>query len=79
MAVAWDMAHRLLLILIKGGAAEVVPMKARYRLTVAVRQKPKRSKKSAKAPSLAIIARRYMEVRRLREQLSEAESRTGAR
>jgi hypothetical protein len=78
------MAYRLLQFslraaLIKGGAAEVVPMKSVYRVTTAIHQKPKRQKKAEKPSSLAAIARRYMEVRRLREQISAAEARLGAR
>jgi len=50
-------------------------MKTNYRFTVSNRQKSKKQKKVAKSRSSASIAERYMELRRLRERLSEAESR----
>jgi hypothetical protein len=54
-------------------------MKTTYRFAVIDRQKSKKQKKTAKTISSASIAERYMELRRLRERLSEAESRLYAR
>jgi len=55
-------------------------MKTIYRSSITDRQKSKKPKKAAaKTHSSASIAERYMELRRLRERLSEAESRLYAR
>lgn len=54
-------------------------MKSSYRFTISGRQKSKIKKKATKALSGASIARRYMELRRLRQQVSEAQSRLSAR
>jgi hypothetical protein len=53
-------------------------MKSGYHFLVAPSQKPKRKKKPVELPSLAAIARRRMEVQRLREQISQAELGLGA-
>lgn len=50
-------------------------MKTTSRLNVTGRQKPKKQKKVAKIYSTASIAERYMELQRLRERISEVESR----
>jgi hypothetical protein len=50
-------------------------MKSSYRFTITNREKSKKPKKAAKnPPAAASIAQRYMELRRLRERISEAES-----
>jgi hypothetical protein len=49
-------------------------MKSSYRFTITNREKSKKPKKAAKNPPAASIAQRYMELRRLRERISEAES-----
>lgn len=54
-------------------------MKIVYRVPVAGSAKSKKAKKTAKSRSAASIAERYMEVRRLRERISEVESRLDAR
>lgn len=59
--------------------AGVPPMKIVYRVPVAGSAKSKKAKKTAKSRSAASIAERYMEVRRLRERISEVESRLDAR
>jgi hypothetical protein len=50
-----------------------------YRVAITTRGKSKKQKKIAKTSSSASIAQRYMELRRLRERISEAESRLYAR
>ena len=50
-------------------------MKTMYRVVVTTRNKSKKKNKAAKGHSQASIAQRYMEVRRLRERISEAEAR----
>jgi hypothetical protein len=50
-------------------------MKTTNRSNLTGQQKPKKPKKLAKADSSASIAERYLELRRLRERISEAESR----
>ncbi len=50
-------------------------MKTTVRSKVAGRQKSKKPKKVAKSYSAASIAERYLELRRLRQHISEAESR----
>ncbi|SHM85102.1 hypothetical protein [Bradyrhizobium lablabi] len=50
-------------------------MKTTVRSNVGVRQKSKKPKKVTKPSSSASIAQRYLELRRLRERISEAESR----
>ena len=54
-------------------------MTTAYRAAITSREKPKKPKKVAKSRSSASIAQRYMELRRLRERISEAESRLSAR
>jgi hypothetical protein len=54
-------------------------MKSNYRVTITGRERPKKQKKTSKHVALASIARRYMELRRLRERISEAESWRNAR
>jgi hypothetical protein len=54
-------------------------MKTTYQSNVIRRQKSKKQKRATKTPSSASIAERYMELRRLRESISEAESRLYAR
>jgi hypothetical protein len=54
-------------------------MKSSYRFTITNREKSKKPKKAAKNPSPASIAQRYMELRRLRERIFEAESWRSAR
>ncbi|SDJ64882.1 hypothetical protein SAMN05444171_1122 [Bradyrhizobium lablabi] len=54
-------------------------MKTKYRSNVTSRQKSKGQKKVVKSYSLPSIAERYLELRRLRERISEAESRLYAR
>jgi hypothetical protein len=54
-------------------------MRTTYRVAVTGRQKSKKQKKAAKSHSLSSIAQRYMELRRLRERIAEAESRLYAR
>jgi hypothetical protein len=54
-------------------------MRTIYRVAVTGREKSKKQKKTAKSQSLSSIAQRYMELRRLRERISEAESRLYAR
>jgi hypothetical protein len=49
-------------------------MKARSRTTVDVLPKSKKSKKALKKLPAVSIAERYLELRRLRERLSEAEA-----
>jgi hypothetical protein len=51
-------------------------MKASYQYTIPGRQKPKKPKRKAVARSLTAesIAQRYMELQRLRQRISEAES-----
>ena len=49
-------------------------MKSSCRVAVASRRKSKKQKKTIKSLSATNIAQRYMELRRLREQLAEAES-----
>jgi hypothetical protein len=52
-----------------------VPMKAHSRTTVDVLPKSKKPKKKAlKKPTAVSITERYLELRRLRERLSEAEA-----
>ena len=48
-------------------------MKTTYQPSVVRRQKSKKQKRATKTPSSASIAQRYVEVRRLRERISEAE------
>jgi len=50
-----------------------------YRFTITSRAKSKKAKKTSKRLSMASIAQRYMELRRLRERISEAESWQNAR
>lgn len=54
-------------------------MKTMNRSNLTSQQKPKKSKKLAKAHSLDSIAARYLELRRLRERISQAESRLHVR
>jgi outer membrane protein TolC len=54
-------------------------MRTNYRVAVTSREKSKKQKKAAKSQSLASIAQRYIELRRLRDRISEAESRLYAR
>lgn len=54
-------------------------MKTIYRSAATGREKSKKQKKAAKSRSAVSIAQRYMELRRLRERISEAESRLYAR
>ena len=52
-------------------------MKARSRTTTDILPKPKQAKKPKqilKKPAVASIAEQYLELRRLRERLSEAEA-----
>ena len=49
-------------------------MKTGYRYTIADGAKSKKKKRVAKNLSSASIAQRYMELRRLRERISEAEA-----
>jgi len=53
-------------------------MKAMYRVVVTNRTKSKKKNKTSKDHTPASIAQRYMEIRRLRERISEAESRAYA-
>ena len=55
----------------------VVAVKTSYRFTF--RRKRKRLKKAAKGPAFPSLSQRYFELRRLRQQVSEAESRVDAR
>jgi hypothetical protein len=71
------MARRLLKIF--QGQDRGVIMRTIYRVAVTGREKSKKQKKAAKSQSLSSIAQRYMELRRLRERISEAESRLYAR
>ena len=50
-------------------------MKTMYRSNLTGRSKPKKPKKLVKTYSAASIAERYLELRLLRERISEAESR----
>ena len=54
-------------------------MKTEFKSSITARQKFKKQKKVPKSLSSANIAQRYMELRRLRERVSEAESRLHAR
>jgi hypothetical protein len=54
-------------------------MKTNFRLSITSHQKSKKQKKVPKNHSSTNIAQRYMELRRLRERVSEAESRLYAR
>lgn len=52
-------------------------MKAQRRTTTGILPKPKRAKKPkrvSKKPAVVCIAEQYLELRRLRERLSEAEA-----
>ena len=49
-------------------------MKAHTRTTVNVLPKPRKPKKAARKQPVETIAERYLELRRLRERLSEAEA-----
>ncbi len=49
-------------------------MKARSRITVDVLPKSKKPKKALKKLAVVSITERYLELRRLRERLSEAEA-----
>ena len=49
------------------------------RAAITSREKSKKPKKAAKSRSSATIAQRYMELRRLRERISKAESRLPVR
>jgi hypothetical protein len=49
-------------------------MKAHTRTTTDVLPKPKRPKKTSNKQPIETIAERYLELRRLRERLSEAEA-----
>ncbi|WP_213773856.1 hypothetical protein [Bradyrhizobium sp. dw_78] len=53
-------------------------MKVNYR-AAALRQKPKKQKKTRKKFAAASIAQQYVELQRLRAQLSEAETWRNAR
>ena len=53
-------------------------MKKMLRVIVTSRTKSKKKRNAEKSDSSTSIAQRYMEVRRLRERISEAESRTYA-
>ena len=61
------------------GVAGVIPMKTICRSNVTSHRKSKKQKKAAKTHSSTSIAERYMELRRLRERISEVESRLYAR
>ena len=50
-------------------------MKTTYQSSAVRRQKPKKQKRAMKTCFPASIAERYLELRRLRERISEAESR----
>ena len=50
-------------------------MKTDFRFSITGRQKSKKQKKVQKSHSSTNIAQRYLELRRLRERVSEAESR----
>ena len=54
-------------------------MKTSSGSNVTGQQKSKKQKKAAKSVSLANMAERYVELRRLRERIAEAESRLYAR
>ena len=54
-------------------------MKTASQSNVMGRPKPKKAKKIAKAQSALSIAKRYMELQRLRERVSAVESRLYAR
>ena len=54
-------------------------MRTADRAAITSREKSKKPKKAAKSRSLPTIAQRYMELRRLRERISEVESRLYAR
>jgi hypothetical protein len=71
------MAQRLLKTFPKAGRGAF--MTIIYRVAITTRGKSKKQKKIAKTSSSASIAQRYMELRRLRERISEAESRLYAR
>jgi hypothetical protein len=49
-------------------------MNTGYRHSTTTREKSKKQKKAAKPISSARIAQQYMELRRLRERISEAEA-----
>jgi hypothetical protein len=49
-------------------------VKSSFRFTIARREKSKKQKKAAKIIAAASIAQRYMELQRLRERITEAES-----
>jgi hypothetical protein len=49
-------------------------MKRGYQFTTIKVEKPKNQKKTPKSLSAANIAQRYLELRKLRQQLSEAEA-----
>ena len=61
------------------GAAGVAPMKSSFKSSGTERQKTRKQKKPSKGETLASIAQRYLELRRLRERVSEAESRAHVR
>ena len=61
------------------GVAGVAPMKTTYQSNVVGRQKSKKQKRATKTRSSASLAERYLELRRLRDRISEAESRLYAR
>lgn len=54
-------------------------MKSNYRITITGRERPKKQKKTTKNLASASIARRYMELRHLRERIAEAEAGRNAR
>jgi hypothetical protein len=54
-------------------------MKRSYRFTTSDREKSKKQKKSTKAVSSAVIARRYLELQRLRQEVSDAQLRLSTR
>jgi hypothetical protein len=57
----------------------VTAMKTTDQSNVVGRQKPKKQKRAIKTRLSASIAERYLELRQLRERVSEAESRLYAR
>ncbi|WKA30645.1 hypothetical protein [Bradyrhizobium roseum] len=67
--------------MIFSGSRKGLPMKARSRITTDILPKPKKAKKAKKPKkvlkkaAVASIAEQYLELRRLRERLSEAEAR----
>ncbi len=73
------LAQRLLFFGYQGQSAMVVSVKYNYRKAVRLNSKPQKQRKPGKVSSSQSIAQRYFELRRLREQILEAESRIGPR